>query len=639
MKHYTLLSCIESKMIHPTQLYGRFELGSFATGQAVTVANTLRRALLSQLPGVAITLAHIANVSHEYESVPGIQEPVLDILSNLKKIVFTSEFEVFQPQIGYLHLKGPAVVRAGDLKLPFFITCVHPEQYITTLTEHGDFRLTVLINSGKQYLNHTPDSTGYNWRVSLLKQQLSSFNSSCNSTHRVNKKQRNFYLTWQQQRKAANPFDFLDRNAHFVKSKIAQKLWKRQQLNRHTEWVKKMENQAFEKRTVPDQTTAPVLGRKKGKILNPWKTRRSFISKNLKKDKEQVLNFKTFIEKQNKNFNTTGYFPVNAFFSPVTKVNYTIQVEENRIGEYVFLEIWTNGSIDPRRAIHRGVKALIKLFLPFQLVQRENTKFIGPEKNNQQKINRIKKAEFKKSIHQSMIPIEPLAQPEQTPPLTFKFSGEDQLPVGGESTTALLQNFIKNRASKPLRRKNSKKRRWPTKWAQLQERRRTSLYTYVQPILTTANPSLFARKRQLLRYFRLFFPLFNIVDRLIDSYGLNSNQYEKLNKLNILNLELPFGIYKFLWYHNVQSIGDLFFLHTQMINESMPINKKLSFYRAFHTAFSKLFYEWTGKTQKEAKVKMDQKYLEEAEERQKNKKHLKHGKPSKRPKKHSKHSK
>ena len=638
MKQYTLLSCIESKMIHPTQLYGRFELGSFGTGQAVTVANTLRRALLSQLPGVAITLVHIANVSHEYESVPGIQEPVLDILSNLKKIVFTSEFEVFQPQIGYLHLKGPAVVRAGDLKLPFFITCVHPEQYITTLTEHGDFRLTVLINSGKQYLNHTPDSTGYHWRVSLLKQQLSTVNSPL-----FIKQKRNFYMNWHQQQKTANTSNFLQKNAHFVKSKIAQKLWKRQQLNQQTKWVRKTQNQSIQETDFINPKPSPFSLLTDGKVRGKFNVKKQLSSwgkwSNLtSKDPNQIrknfaaairnrsageyelhLNeFRAFMEEQNKNFTTKGYFPVNAFFSPVTKVNYTIQVEENRIGEYVCLEVWTNGSIDPRRAIHRSVKALMKLFLPFQLIERENNQFISLEKNNSRKIHQIKKTEFKKSIEQFRVPMQSLSQSEQTVPSGFEFLRESELPANSSSANLFLKRFIKERVSKPLRRKTSKKRRWPAKWSQLQERRRTSLYTYVQPISTTANSSLLARKRKVLRSFRMFFPLFNIVDRFVDLYGLNTNQYDKLSKLNILNLELPFGIYKFLWHYKIHSIDDLFFIHNQMIKDSMPVKKKRSFYYSFNTAFSKLFYQWTGKTQAEAKIIRDQKYNEDEEEKQKN---------------------
>jgi DNA-directed RNA polymerase alpha subunit len=619
-KNYTLLSCIESKMIHPTQLYGRFELGQFATGQAVTVANTLRRALLSQLPGVAITLVHITNVSHEYESVPGIQEPVLDILSNLKKIVFTSEFEVFQPQIGYLHLKGPAVVRAGDLKLPFFISCVHPEQYITTLSEHGDFCLTVLINSGKQYLNHTPDSPAYNTRVARLQQHKLMVKAPT-----FTKQRRRFYLTWQQQRNIAKPERFAQ-IADFVKSKLAQKLWKQQQMSRQQQFVRKARSRLIKdpfyyrlyktndfKSRLNYLTKSDVSRRHKWAPfwfkLEQTRSEESLVAeallKNFKSDyKKEKKEFRNFIEARNQFLNTKGYLPVNAFFSPVTKVNYTIQVEENRIGETVCFEVWTNGSIDPRRAIHRSVKALIKLFLPFQLVERENKQLkpVHPKLKHRRE-RRIRQAEFKKRVEQSVVSVKSLPNSAHNPPIEPR------------SANAFLQQFKKKAVVKPPRRKYPKNR-FPSEWPQHQQRRRAPLYTYVQPIATNTCLNTFVKQRQLLRTFRMFFPLFNIADRFSDSYGLTSNQYTKLSRLNILNLELPFVIYKFLWKHKVQNIGDLFFIHYQMINKSVPVKKKVLFYRAFQEAFAKLFYQWTGNTETKAKILTERKYKKQMEEQQ-----------------------
>jgi DNA-directed RNA polymerase alpha subunit len=612
MKKYTLLSCIESKMIHPTQLYGRFELGQFAPGQAVTVANTLRRALLSQLPGVAITLVHIANVSHEYESVPGIQEPVLDILSNLKKIVFTSEFETFQPQVGYVHLKGPAVVRAGDLKLPFFISCVHPEQYITTLTEHGDFRLVVLINSGKQYLNHTPNSTGYRSRVSFLQQQMQKLGSPYLATQH-----QRFYQNWEQQRKMGSA-EHLTQVASFVQSKLAQKLWEQQQTSQQTQFIDKAS------RLIKTSYPKPHLPRRSPSAwaqhwLHAFQTRadKSYAEALQKKYKQLPQNAKMqklhlyeyeAMKGLRSLLNTKGnYLPVNAFFSPVTKVNYTIVKEENRVGETVRLEVWTNGSIDPRRAIHRSVKALIKLFLPFQLVEQTEVTPVK-KKMKQRNTRQIQKATFKKHVAQSVIQLQSVSSSKQ-----------NQL-MEPELFNAFLQRLKKKQVIKPLRRKSLKNRsrRWPKQWPQHQQRRRAPLYTYVQPLAKVIRPDqhVVVQQRQLLRHFRMFFPLFNIIDRFINHYGLTSSQYTKLGLLNILNLELPVNIYTFLWQHKVQTIEDLFFMHYEMINQSIPINKKISFYRAFHNAFSKLFYQWTGNTESKAKIITQQRYKKQDEEQQ-----------------------
>jgi DNA-directed RNA polymerase alpha subunit len=600
MKPYTLLSCIESKMIHPTKLYARFELGQFATGQAVTVANTLRRALLSQLPGVAITLIHIPNVSHEYESIHGVQEPVLDIISNLKKIVFTSEFEAFQPQIGFLHLKGPAVIRAGDLKLPFFISCVNPEQYITTVTEHGDFRLTVLINSGKQYLNHTPDSPGFPDRVAILKQHQQSITQPT----LFGKPQRRFYLNWRQQRQMAES-ERLTHIARFVHSKLAQKLWK-QKNNRRQQLVKKARDLLLKTSRLPsdkpntqkksatssNRSWAPYWheGEEKRRLENTTFLAYQLLDldKKKKKDIEWIHRIRHEI------FGTTGYLPVNAFFSPVTKVNYTIQIEENRLGENACFEVWTNGSIDPRRAIHRSVTALIKLFLPFQLVQHENQQLRPIHPKIKQRRNR----QIRKTAFQNLID-----QPQIQNLMSLK---EKQQPVESKTVYSFLQELKK----KPILKRKTRrpKNRFPTQWPHHPQRRRKAIFTYIQPIESGSPCNRLGLKRHLFRPFRMVFPLFNIVDRFCAHYGLNSYECNKLGQLNILNLELPLKIYKFLWQHQVQNIEDLFSIHSNLINQLIPNNKKLTFYRAFHKAFAKLFYQWTGTTQQEAKILTKQRF-------------------------------
>ena len=168
---YTLLSCIDSKIINSTTFYGRFELGTWNSGQALNIANILRRGLLSELSGTSITFVKIIGTSHEYDTLPGIQECILDILLNLKKIILKSEFKIFSPQVGFLNVRGPGIVRAGDLKLPFFINLIDPNQYIATLTQNGLLNIKFLIHSGKKYLIHTPSSNHYlNW-VNLLEKK------------------------------------------------------------------------------------------------------------------------------------------------------------------------------------------------------------------------------------------------------------------------------------------------------------------------------------------------------------------------------------------------------------------------------------------------------------------------------------
>jgi DNA-directed RNA polymerase subunit alpha len=156
MTSYTFVSCIDSRVENLTKFYGRFQLGPFAPGQALTVANALRRALLSQLSGISITLLEIQGASNEYEVLKGVRESVLDILLNLKQIVLTSDFENMNPQVGFLAVKGPGVVRSGDLKLPAFIYAVDPNQYIATLSTNGRLNCKFLICSGKNSITYSP---------------------------------------------------------------------------------------------------------------------------------------------------------------------------------------------------------------------------------------------------------------------------------------------------------------------------------------------------------------------------------------------------------------------------------------------------------------------------------------------------
>jgi len=164
-----LLSCIESKVENNRSFYGRFQLGPFDLGQGETIANALRRSLLSELSGLAITAVEIEGVTHEYSTLLGVRETVLDLLLNFKQIILTTEKlnsleqqnpvqspDFFTPQIGFLQVHGPGIVRAGDLKLPSFIQCVDPDQYLATLSYDSLLNVRFTISQGKNYIIQTP---------------------------------------------------------------------------------------------------------------------------------------------------------------------------------------------------------------------------------------------------------------------------------------------------------------------------------------------------------------------------------------------------------------------------------------------------------------------------------------------------
>lgn len=169
------ISCKESRIENNRSFYGCFYLGPFGPSQSLTVANALRRTLLSESTGLAIISVQIENAHHEYSTLPGVKESVLDILLNLREIVFkkvsntnriyknkgvSSIYEqdlngsitFFKPIVGYLKVNGPGVIRAKDLSLPPFIQMVDPSQYIATLADDGCLNIKFVIMEGKNQL-------------------------------------------------------------------------------------------------------------------------------------------------------------------------------------------------------------------------------------------------------------------------------------------------------------------------------------------------------------------------------------------------------------------------------------------------------------------------------------------------------
>nr|YP_001382211.1 alpha subunit of RNA polymerase [Pleurastrum terricola]ABO69347.1 alpha subunit of RNA polymerase [Pleurastrum terricola] len=176
------ISSIISRIETNRSFYGRFEIGPFAHGQGITVANMLRRTLLSELSGLAITAVEIKEASHEYMTLPGISESVQDIILNLKQLIFRSNFDLKQPEFGFLSIQGPAIIKASHFRLPSFIKCVDPNQYIATLAFNGQLNLKVQICQGKNYKFQTP--LDLNWPGSGF----------LSSIHNSNSKQKSFYI-------------------------------------------------------------------------------------------------------------------------------------------------------------------------------------------------------------------------------------------------------------------------------------------------------------------------------------------------------------------------------------------------------------------------------------------------------------
>nr|QCI09024.1 RNA polymerase a-subunit [Inkyuleea mariana] len=148
MTHFQI-ECIESKTEGAREQYGHFVLEPLKQGQGITVGNSLRRTILSDLKGTAIVAVRIAGINHEFSTITGVREDVLEIILNLKEVVLKSYTN--EPQIGRLRIQGPAIITAGLFDLPPEIEIIDPKQYIATICNNTIFEMEFRIEQGNGY--------------------------------------------------------------------------------------------------------------------------------------------------------------------------------------------------------------------------------------------------------------------------------------------------------------------------------------------------------------------------------------------------------------------------------------------------------------------------------------------------------
>jgi DNA-directed RNA polymerase subunit alpha len=127
----------------------RFIIEPLEPGFGYTLGNTMRRTLLSRIPGAAITSIQIEGVQHEFSTIPGVVEDVVDIILNIKRIVI--EMDGMDEQTLYLSTKGAGDVTAKDLKLPAGVRVVNPEAHIATLSASGRLEMEMTVAPGVGY--------------------------------------------------------------------------------------------------------------------------------------------------------------------------------------------------------------------------------------------------------------------------------------------------------------------------------------------------------------------------------------------------------------------------------------------------------------------------------------------------------
>lgn len=129
----------------------RFTIEPLEPGFGYTLGNSLRRTLLSSIPGAAVTSIRIEGVPHEFRTVTGIKEDVSEIILNIKQIVLSSEND--EPVVMYLRKAGPGIVTAGDITPPAGVEIHNPDLHLATLNDKGKLEIELTVERGRGYVS------------------------------------------------------------------------------------------------------------------------------------------------------------------------------------------------------------------------------------------------------------------------------------------------------------------------------------------------------------------------------------------------------------------------------------------------------------------------------------------------------
>ena len=134
----------------------KFSIGPLDPGLGHTIGNSLRRMLLSSIPGAAISTVKFESALHEFDTIEGITEDVTEIILNLKDVVVMSEGD--EPVVITVDVKGPAEVTAADIVCPTGVTILNPSQHLATLSAKGRLVVDITVERGKGYASSDRDT-------------------------------------------------------------------------------------------------------------------------------------------------------------------------------------------------------------------------------------------------------------------------------------------------------------------------------------------------------------------------------------------------------------------------------------------------------------------------------------------------
>ena len=152
---------IEIAEISEDKKYGRFVVEPLERGYGTTLGNSLRRIMLSSLPGAAVSQVKIDGVLHEFSSIPGVKEDVTEIIMNIKELAIRNNSSSDEPKVAYIEFEGEGVVTAADIQADSDIQILNPDLVIANLNGGVDSKLymELTITKGRGYISADKNKT------------------------------------------------------------------------------------------------------------------------------------------------------------------------------------------------------------------------------------------------------------------------------------------------------------------------------------------------------------------------------------------------------------------------------------------------------------------------------------------------
>ncbi len=157
---------IETEVIGDNGEYGKFVADPLERGYGLTLGNSLRRILLSSLPGCAVVAAKINDVPHEFTTIEGVKEDVTEIVLNIKGII--PKLFCDEQKTVYIEAKGPAVVTAGDIKVDSDVEILNPDHVLATLGDGAVLNIELVIDHGRGYVSAEKNKVYTENQVNML---------------------------------------------------------------------------------------------------------------------------------------------------------------------------------------------------------------------------------------------------------------------------------------------------------------------------------------------------------------------------------------------------------------------------------------------------------------------------------------